>query len=193
MGLTRTGALLGLLLMAATGCGAGAGGSDEEAAASRSPASSGPASHVPSAAPSTPAAPSNPPGTQPPRDTSAPANPAPLTPGGGGAGGGTGGSGGGRGDETPPLSRIPPPAGGPQRPPKGPSDQIKPLTVRGTLVLAHSGCQELVTDVSRYVLVGSDLRALRDGTELEVTGLPGPHLRTACNGIVLRVRQARKV
>lgn len=93
-------------------------------------------------------------------------------------------------DSEKPMSTVPPPSRTPGKPPTPPTDQTTPLTVRGT-VERPADCVELVTDVSRFVLVGEGVDELSAGAEVEVQGLPNPGRVTTCNGIVLRVREIR--
>lgn len=91
-----------------------------------------------------------------------------------------------------PMSQNPPPTGLPTGGTRGPSDQIKPLTVRGKVEAGPApGCLELVTATSRFVMVGELSRQMRVGTEFEVTGLPVPQVRTACDGVVVQLHRVR--
>lgn len=79
------------------------------------------------------------------------------------------------------------------RPPGGPSDQVKPLTVSGTVQEGvEPGCVVLVADDTQvsYVLVGAMARRLEMGSSATVRGLPDPNLVSTCNeGASLRVRE----
>lgn len=93
-----------------------------------------------------------------------------------------------------PPRQNPPRSSLPTGPPRGPTDQIKPLTVRGTVDDGREpGCLELVTSRSRFVLIGGPSPAVRVADRVEVTGMPAPQRRTACDGIVLLVHAVRKL
>jgi hypothetical protein len=87
---------------------------------------------------------------------------------------------------TPPtMSQTPPPA-------KSPSDQIKPRTVRGTVVRGFEpGCVELVGPAGRWALIGAAAEDLVPGDDVEIVGLPAPELTTSCDGAPLKVREVR--
>lgn len=93
------------------------------------------------------------------------------------------------------LSRTPPPTQSrPPARPKSPSDQLRPRTVRGTVVRgAEPGCVELVSSSARWVLLGAAAQDLVDGDEVEVVGRPAPQLPTSCDGVPLQVRAVRQL
>jgi hypothetical protein len=96
------------------------------------------------------------------------------------------------GDETTLSATTPPTVSDPPKTSKGPSDQIKPRTVRGTVVTgAERGCLELVSPPSRWVLVGPAVVDLQPGDEVEVVGRPAPQVNTSCDGVPLQVRTVR--
>jgi hypothetical protein len=89
----------------------------------------------------------------------------------------------------PPLSSIPPPTmAQPPKPPMEPSDQIKPLTVSGT-VSRSDGCVDLVTSTVRWTLLGPAAANLEDGAEVEIYGVPLPQVQSACGDSPLDVRE----
>lgn len=77
----------------------------------------------------------------------------------------------------------------PTAPPTTPTDQLKPITVAGTIVReATEGCVQLVTDQNvRYTLRG-DLSELDAGSTAKLRGMPAPQEESPCGGIVLDVR-----
>lgn len=93
-----------------------------------------------------------------------------------------------------PLSQNPPPSSLPTGSSRGPTDQLKPLTVRGIVEDGReTGCLELVTSTSRFVLLGEPSHDVRAGDRVEVTGMPAPQRRTACDGIVLLAHRVRQL
>jgi hypothetical protein len=113
-----------------------------------------------------------------------------------GCGSSTGSSGSRRDDPSGDASALsattPPTLGQSASPPSGPSDQIKPRTLRGTVVQgAQPDCLELVSPPSRWVLLGVAARDLQPGDEVEIIGRPAPQLSTSCSGVPLQVRTVR--
>ncbi len=92
---------------------------------------------------------------------------------------------------SPPLSSTDfPTITPPTAPPSTPTDQIKLVTVFGTIEAVEPGCVQLVTDKRvLYALVGGPASGLRPGDTVKVRGTPAPYVATTCSGIVLRVRQ----
>jgi hypothetical protein len=91
----------------------------------------------------------------------------------------------------PPLSSVPPPTmTSPPKPPTNPSDQIKPVTVNGT-VSRSDGCVDLVTSTVRWTLIGDAAANLEDGVEVEIYGAPMPQIQSACGDSPLDVREIR--
>lgn len=91
----------------------------------------------------------------------------------------------------PPLSSVPPPTmTSPPKPPTDPSDQIKPVTVSGT-VSRSDGCVDLVTSTVRWTLIGAEAANLEDGVEVEIYGAPMPQMQSACGDSPLDVREIR--
>jgi hypothetical protein len=91
----------------------------------------------------------------------------------------------------PPLSSVPPPTmTSPPKPPTDPSDQIKPLTVKGT-VSRSDGCVDLVTSTVRWTLLGTAAAQLEDGAEVEIYGVPMPQLQSTCGDSPFDVREIR--
>ena len=91
----------------------------------------------------------------------------------------------------PPLSSVPPPTmTSPPKPPTNPSDQIKPVTVSGTV--SRSGdCVDLVTSTVRWTLIGAAAADLDEGAEVEIYGAPMSQLQSACGDNPLDVREIR--
>ena len=90
-----------------------------------------------------------------------------------------------------PLSSVPPPTmTSPPKPPTDPSDQIKPVTVSGT-VSRSNGCVDLVTSTVRWTLIGAEAANLEDGVEVEIYGAPMPQMQSACGDSPLDVREIR--
>ena len=91
----------------------------------------------------------------------------------------------------PPLSSVPPPTmTSPPKPPTNPSDQVKPVTVSGT-VSRSDGCVDLVTSTVRWSLLGAAAAELEEGAEVEIYGAPMPQLQSACGDNPLDVREVR--
>jgi hypothetical protein len=91
----------------------------------------------------------------------------------------------------PPLSSVPPPTmTSPPKPPTNPSDQIKPVTVSGT-VSRSGNCVDLVTSTVRWTLIGAVAADLDEGAEVEIYGAPMPQLQSACGDNPLDVREVR--
>ena len=78
----------------------------------------------------------------------------------------------------------------PPKPPTDPSDQIKPLTVSGT-VSRSDGCVDLVTSTVRWSLLGAAAAELAEGAEVEIYGVPLPQVQSACGDSPLDVREIR--
>jgi hypothetical protein len=91
----------------------------------------------------------------------------------------------------PPLSSVPPPTmTSPPKPPTNPSDQIKLVTVSGTV--SRSGdCVDLLTSTVRWTLIGAAAADLNEGVEVEIYGAPMPQLQNACGDNPLDVREVR--
>ena len=78
----------------------------------------------------------------------------------------------------------------PQKPPTGPSDETKPVTVTGT-VSRSDGCVDLVTSTVRWTLLGPAVADLEEGAEVEIYGVPIPQVQTSCGDSPLDVREIR--
>ncbi len=90
------------------------------------------------------------------------------------------------------MSSVPPPrAPRPTAPPAGPTDQIKPVTLAGTVVEAVPGCVVLETAGGRWELAGTVPEEFAPGDAVEVTGRPAPEIEGSCGVPVMRVRQIR--
>lgn len=94
---------------------------------------------------------------------------------------------------APPLSSTDLPTIGPARPPKRPSDNLKPIVTSGTVHISP-GCIDLVTnnDVI-WTLLGAVAKDLKDGDQVRVTGQPAVQFESACRGSPLAVLTATKV
>jgi hypothetical protein len=77
--------------------------------------------------------------------------------------------------------------------PRHPTDQVRPITLRGTLRQAPGGALVLEASNGRWELWGEILSGLVPGTEIEVTGRPAPEVEGATGGPVIRVRRAETV
>jgi hypothetical protein len=86
-----------------------------------------------------------------------------------------------------PLSVTPPPI----KPPSGPTDRLKPVTVTGTLAEPVPGCLVVEADNGRWELVGTVTEDLGEGDRVAVTGRPAPEVEGACGAPVIRVREVR--
>ena len=99
---------------------------------------------------------------------------------------------GGNATASPPLSSTVLPTIGPARPPKRPTDNIKPITASGK-VRVTPGCVDLVTNSVIWTMLGGPVKGLEDGDHVQVTGLPGIQIETACSGSPLAVLTAKKI
>jgi len=86
-----------------------------------------------------------------------------------------------------PLSVTPPPI----KPPSGPTDRLKPVTVTGTLAEPVPGCIVVEADNGRWELAGTLPERLGVGDRVVVTGRPAPEVEGACGAPVIRVREVR--
>jgi hypothetical protein len=86
-----------------------------------------------------------------------------------------------------PLSVTPPPI----KPPSGPTDRIKPVTVTGTLAEPVPGCFVVEADNGRWELAGTLPERLGVGDRVVATGRPAPEVEGACGAPVIRVREVR--
>ncbi len=118
---------------------------------------------------------------------SADASPAPVSPSAGPAD-----PSGATATAPPPLSSTVLPTIGPARPPKRPTDNIKPIIASGR-VRVTPGCVDLVTNSVIWTMLGGPVKALKDGDQVQVTGLPGIQIETACSGSPLAVLTAKKI
>jgi Immune inhibitor A peptidase M6 len=84
-----------------------------------------------------------------------------------------------------PLSVTPPPI----KPPSGPTDRLKPVTVTGTLAEPVPGCIVVEADNGRWELAGTLPERLDVGERVVVTGRPAPEVEGACGAPVIRVRE----
>jgi hypothetical protein len=97
-------------------------------------------------------------------------------------------------DESPGMSRIPPPQQErPLRPPSSPSDFLKPVKRRGRLVAAaQQGGLDLLTENGRFELLGSFEFEAAEGDDVEIVGVPAP-TRSPTATPALLVRQLRRL
>jgi len=97
-------------------------------------------------------------------------------------------------DESPAMSQIPPPQQQrPLRPPKSPSDLLKPVTRRGRLVAAvQRGGLDLLTENGRFELLGSFEFEASEGDDVEILGVPAPTRSPVATPAIL-VRQLRRL
>jgi hypothetical protein len=97
-------------------------------------------------------------------------------------------------DESPGMSRIPPPNQIRQvQPPRSPSDLLKPVTRRGRLVPSvQPGGLDLVTENGRFELLASFELEANAGDDVEVVGVPAP-TRSPVGAPALLVRELRRL
>jgi hypothetical protein len=88
---------------------------------------------------------------------------------------------------TVPLPVTPPPT----KPPSGPTDRLKPITVTGTLAEPVPGCLVVEADNGRWELAGALPEAFTVGDRVEVAGRPAPEVEGACGAPVIRIREVR--
>ena len=162
------GPLAVLLLALAAGCGDQ--GTDESAGAD--PAETADSTDTATTGPTATSPETTPPGeTTPPAGTAPPTTAPPTT--------------------GPPLSTVPPPTiTQPVPPPTGPSDQYKPITVTGQVVITGD-CVDLLTSTVRWTLLGPAVATLQNGAQVEVNGLPAPEVLTPCGDSPMQVYEAR--
>jgi hypothetical protein len=99
-----------------------------------------------------------------------------------------------RTDESRGMSQIPPPQQiRPLRPPKSPSDLLKPVRRRGRLVpAAQEGGLDLLTENGRFELLGSFDMDVHEGDEVEILGVPAPTRSPTATPAIL-VRELRRL
>jgi hypothetical protein len=86
-----------------------------------------------------------------------------------------------------PLPVTPPPI----KPPSGPTDRLKPITLIGVLVEPVPGCMVVEAASGRWELAGTLPEGVAVGDRVEVTGCPAPEVEGSCGSPVVRVRSVR--
>ncbi|MGH8825442.1 MAG: hypothetical protein ACRDVN_13340 [Jiangellaceae bacterium] len=82
----------------------------------------------------------------------------------------------------------------PTAPPVSPSDLLKPVTRRGTLVSAfQAGGLDLQTESGRFELLGPYGFDAREGDQVEIVGVPAPWSRSSHSAPALLIRQMRRL
>jgi hypothetical protein len=96
--------------------------------------------------------------------------------------------------ESPATAAPPPPqAARPLRPPRSPSNLLKPVTRRGRLIAAiQPGGLDLLTEKGRLELLGSFDVDAHEGDDVEVLGVPAPQSRGSATPALL-VRELRRL